>query len=164
MINIDKPIIEAVRCFLIKDDKVICIKYLEGRVGYYDVPGGEIEKDETSIEAVKREFLEETGVEVINPIERGIMYVNRHCMLKIFIASEYLGEFGDFKEIAENTVEIREISQLLLEKNKYVNTILLEEFFKKTLLDLSKSFEIRVKVGNQEEITEIDFKVFDAQI
>ena len=40
--KIDKPIRKAVRCYLIKDNKVVATKYKEGnqKAGYYEIPGG----------------------------------------------------------------------------------------------------------------------------
>lgn len=45
----DKPIRKAVRCFLIKNNQVVVIKYKQGnrKQGYYDIPGGKIETGET---------------------------------------------------------------------------------------------------------------------
>lgn len=49
----------------VKDDKVLVIKKSKGPyVGKYDLPGGRIEFGESLEEALKREFLEETGTEV----------------------------------------------------------------------------------------------------
>ena len=44
----NKTIREAVRCFLVKDSKVVVIKYKSGNIkeGYYDIPGGKIEEGE----------------------------------------------------------------------------------------------------------------------
>ena len=41
----NKTIRKAVRCFLIKDNKVVVTKYKQGSLkeGYYDIPGGKIE-------------------------------------------------------------------------------------------------------------------------
>lgn len=155
----NKPLRNAVRCFLIKDDKVICIKHLMGRVGYYDIPGGKIEENETALEAVKREFIEETGVEVINPVERGTMYVSypdKDFTFKVFISSEYTGKF---EKSDENTVELRDIENLLLEKKRFINTILLESSFKKILLDSGKRFEISTVVDKEDNLIELNFKI-----
>lgn len=45
----DKPIRKAVRCYLVKDNKVVVTKYKEGKkkAEYYDIPGGKIEGEET---------------------------------------------------------------------------------------------------------------------
>lgn len=48
--------------YLIEDDKVLLL-YKEVR-GYHVAPGGKIEENETIITAAKREFLEETGLEI----------------------------------------------------------------------------------------------------
>ena len=42
----DKPIRKAVRCYLIKDNKVVVTKYKENnkKAGYYEIPGGKIEE------------------------------------------------------------------------------------------------------------------------
>lgn len=44
----EKPIRNAVRCYVIKDNKVVVIKYKKGskKEGYYDIPGGKIEEGE----------------------------------------------------------------------------------------------------------------------
>ena len=46
----DKPIRKAVRCYLVKDNKVVVTKYKEGnkKAGYYEIPGGKIEEGETT--------------------------------------------------------------------------------------------------------------------
>ena len=43
----NKPIRKAVRCYLIKDDKVAAIKYKDGnkKAGYYEIPGGKLKKE-----------------------------------------------------------------------------------------------------------------------
>lgn len=59
----NKKIRKATRTFLIKADDVIVIKYkTEKNKNYYDIPGGKIETNETSIDASIREFKEETGL------------------------------------------------------------------------------------------------------
>lgn len=52
-----KPIRHAVRVFLIKENKVIVIKYKSNNVyqnEYLDIPGGKIEDNETAKEAAVR--------------------------------------------------------------------------------------------------------------
>ena len=51
--------------FIIKDDSVALIKKARGGyTGLLDIPGGGIEHDETPVEALKRELMEEAGVTV----------------------------------------------------------------------------------------------------
>lgn len=60
----DKIIRKAVRCYLIKDNNVVVIKYKKGnkKEGYYDIPGGKIENMELPEQTVIREMKEETGL------------------------------------------------------------------------------------------------------
>ena len=45
----EKKVRKAVRTYLIKEDEVVVIRYNNGDItGYYDIPGGKIENDETS--------------------------------------------------------------------------------------------------------------------
>ena len=45
----EKTIRKAAKCFLIQENKVVAICYKSGnkKEGYYDIPGGKIEKGET---------------------------------------------------------------------------------------------------------------------
>ena len=52
----------ACRGIIIKDKKVALVK---SNLGYYKFPGGGIEKNESKKEALIREVLEETGLQVI---------------------------------------------------------------------------------------------------
>lgn len=99
-----KPIRHAVRVFLIKDDRVIVIKYKNkdaNQNGYLDIPGGKIEDSETAKEAAIREFKEETGMIVKKLRSIGKLVVE--CPEKIFdfelfISSSYEGTPQSFFE------------------------------------------------------------------
>lgn len=53
--------------FLIQDQKIALIKKARGGyTGLLDIPGGGIEHDETPVDALKREFMEEAGVTIQN--------------------------------------------------------------------------------------------------
>ena len=86
----DKPIRKAVRCYLIKDDKVVVTKYKEKnkKSGYYDIPGGKIEDGETPVQTAIREMKEETGMDIKNLKYKGIMtieYPDRKFIYNFFI-------------------------------------------------------------------------------
>lgn len=70
---------------LIEDDKVLLSKQFDG----YDFPGGGMDVDETIEQALKREFIEETGIE-IEPIKPLI------CQTSFFnpnYSKKYEGQF-----------------------------------------------------------------------
>lgn len=73
----DKPIRKAVRCYLIKDNKVVVTKYKQGnrKEGYYDIPGGKIEEGEIPKQTAIREMKEETGIDIKNLKYKGIMTI-----------------------------------------------------------------------------------------
>jgi 8-oxo-dGTP pyrophosphatase MutT (NUDIX family) len=53
----------AVCCVAIHDQKIILVKNNRG----WELPGGKIMDNETSVQAVAREIMEETGYDIINP-------------------------------------------------------------------------------------------------
>ena len=59
-----KPVRKAVRCYLIKNDKIVVTKYNEPnkKAGYYEIPGGKIEEGELPEQTAIREMQEETGI------------------------------------------------------------------------------------------------------
>lgn len=87
-----KNIRKAVRTFLIKDNEVVAIKYItKNNMDFYDVPGGKIEENETSIEAAIREFKEETGMDVYNLKYIGNLiaeYPNKIFDFDIYVTNE----------------------------------------------------------------------------
>ncbi len=51
------------------DGKLACVRVDRGEAGYFDLPGGAVDGDETEQQAVVREFLEETGM-TVRPLAR----------------------------------------------------------------------------------------------
>jgi len=65
MVNIqENKIIERVRAVIIASDKILLIHRVIGDDSYWVIPGGKVEQGESHEYAVKRECLEELGVEV----------------------------------------------------------------------------------------------------
>ena len=54
---------KAVRAIIFKDDKIAMVK--SDKEGYYKFPGGGMEKNESQIDTLIRETLEETGLTII---------------------------------------------------------------------------------------------------
>ena len=53
---------KKVRAFILRNGKIAIMKIND--TGTFMLPGGKLEKNETSIEALSREILEETGIEI----------------------------------------------------------------------------------------------------
>lgn len=157
----DKPIRKAVRCYLIKDNEVVVTKYKKGnkKEGYYDIPGGKIEEGESPKQTAIREMKEETGIEIQNLKYKGIMtieYPNRMFIFDTFISKEYEGEPQEFEK---NTSEWIDIDELLKKEKILSNIILLDKFLIKGLIDDNRNFNLHIKVDEQENILEIDYKL-----
>ena len=116
----DKPIRKAVRTLLIKDNKIVVIRYKNGdNKDYYDIPGGKIEENESSKEASIREFKEETGINIFNPIKVGhviVEYPNRIFDFDVYKVTDYEGTPQEFEE--NNSMWIN-ITDLLENEKKF---------------------------------------------
>lgn len=63
--------------------------------GYWEFPGGKVEPGESIVDALKREFVEELGVEVMDAdpwccVEH--VYPHAHVRLHFYVIREWLGE------------------------------------------------------------------------
>lgn len=157
----DKPVRKAVRCYLIKDNKVVVTKYNKGnkKEGYYDIPGGKIEKGELPKQTAIREMKEETGIDIKSLKYKGIMiieYPDRIFSFDVFISSEYEGKPKDFKE---NTSEWIEINELLQKEKILSNIIILDRFFIKGLIDDNYNFNMHITVDEQENIMNVNYNL-----
>ena len=157
----DKPIRKAVRCFLIKDNKVVVTKYKEGnkKAGYYEIPGGKIEEGEIPEQTVIREMREETGLKIRNLKYKGNMiieYPNRIFDFDIFICNECEGKPQDFEE---NTSEWMEINELLKKEKILSNIMILDRFFIKGLTDEKCEFKMKIQVDEKENILGVNYKL-----
>ena len=63
--------------------------------GYWEFPGGKVDPGESILQALKREFVEELGIEVVSAEEWcGVehVYEHAHVRLHFFISREWRGE------------------------------------------------------------------------
>jgi len=65
MPNIKEKIIERVRAIIIDSNKILLINRIKTDDSYWVIPGGKVEQGESHEEAIKRECLEELGIEVV---------------------------------------------------------------------------------------------------
>ena len=110
----DKNIRKAVRTYLIENNRIVAINYKSHDNGYYDIPGGKIEENETPEETSIREFKEETGIDIIKQQFIGkalIEYPNRIFDFKIFIVDEYKGNPLEFEENKSMWVDLNDLEK-----------------------------------------------------
>lgn len=80
--------------------------------------GGKLEKDESPVEAMKREVYEETGLEVLAYQMKGIItFVNSICETEyiiLFVVSKYQGELIECQEGSLHWIEKNKVLELNL--------------------------------------------------
>lgn len=155
-----KPVRKAVRCYLIKNDKIIVTKYKEPnkKAGYYEIPGGKIEEGELPEQTAIREMQEETGIIVKDLKNKGnltIEYPDRKFEFVVFLADDYHGKPLQFEENTSEWIDINE----LLQKEKILASIqLLKKEYINGLINENYTFNMYIKVNEQENILDIDYK------
>lgn len=116
----EKRVRKGVRTFLIRDNKIVITRYkTEKNKDYYDVPGGKIEENETSMEASIREFKEETGIEILKQSYKGHVIIEYPEMIfdfDIYLVDEYQGSPLSF---IENDSMWIDIEKLFLDDKKF---------------------------------------------
>ena len=143
----DKKIRKAVRTYLIEDDKIVVIKYKKHDNGYYDIPGGKIEENESPPKASIREFKEETGIDILKQHYIGnniIEFPDRIFDFDIYIVDEYKGKPLDFDENDSMWVDLNKIQN----EEKIFPSI-------KAIKYLKDNMNLRIYCESNDEIIEI---------
>lgn len=156
----DKPVRKAVRCYLIKNDKIVVTKYNEPnkKAGYYEIPGGKIEAGELPEQTAIREMQEETGIIVKKLKNKGnliIEYPDRKFEFVVFLANTYQGEPKQFED---NTSEWLDINELLKKEKILASIQLLPKEYINGLVNENYTFSMYIKVTEQENILDINYK------
>ncbi|MDQ3098258.1 MAG: NUDIX domain-containing protein [bacterium] len=100
----DKPITPFSLIYLVVDDKVLLIKRLPSKklLGSKIIGlGGKVEPGEDILTSAKREFKEETGLDILNPVFKGTYtWVDTNFIgtSHIIVGTEYNGELIDSNE------------------------------------------------------------------
>lgn len=89
--------IEVVVGILKHDEKVLVGQRPEGKPhsGYWEFPGGKVEKEESALDALKRELSEELGITLVQAepwFEHHHQYPDKIVLLKIWQVKDFLGE------------------------------------------------------------------------
>lgn len=98
-----KKFVVCVDGVCVKDGKLLLLKRgVEPFEGFWHVVGGHVEEDETLKEAVKREFKEETGLEVVVGSIVGGRLEETFDRIKIIVAFKVVSAKGEVRLDSEN--------------------------------------------------------------
>jgi|SRR3569833_309642 len=91
------PIHVAVGILMQANGDVLLAQRPEGKpyAGYWEFPGGKVESGEAVFDALRREFFEELGIEILSADPWccvGHVYPHAHVRLHFFISREWQGE------------------------------------------------------------------------
>jgi ADP-ribose pyrophosphatase YjhB (NUDIX family) len=93
----------AVQGLLVRDATVLIgRRKIEPRKGHWDLPGGFLEEGEPALDGLKREFLEETGIE-IEPLEWLGTFVDPYDAAYVLSLSWLVGGAGE--PVADDDVQ-----------------------------------------------------------
>jgi 8-oxo-dGTP pyrophosphatase MutT (NUDIX family) len=107
----------ATLCFVIRKGEVLLLLKSAGRFGggLWNGLGGKLGNDETPLECVKREVLEESGLEIDNPKRLGTLEfrfgddAERDWVVQVFSATDFRGEPRSSDEGALRWFALRDI-------------------------------------------------------
>lgn len=105
----------TVVCLLEEGDKILLQDRVKTDWHGYALPGGHVEKDESFLDAVKREMKEETGLEIRNPRLVGLKQFpidNGRYLVVLFKATEWSGEPTSSEEGKMEWVEYARLPEL----------------------------------------------------
>lgn len=95
--NLSRPIDVAVGILMKPNGDVLLAQRPTGKpyAGYWEFPGGKVDPGESIFNALKREFVEELGVEIVSAeawcgIEH--VYPHAHVRLHFFVSRNWCGE------------------------------------------------------------------------
>lgn len=126
----------TVLCLVEDNNKILLQNRVKKDWQGYTLPGGHVEKDESFVDAVKREMKEETGLEIVNPILVGVkqfpIKYGRYVVF-LFKTNEYFGELESSDEGKLEWVEYNKLNDIntvddFEELLKVINSINLSEF------------------------------------
>lgn len=98
--------LETTLCYIFKDDQVLMLyrnkKENDVHEGKWNGLGGKVEVNETTLECVIREVLEESGLKIVEPILIGACYYSNFNgieeMMYVYVAKQYEGKISECDE------------------------------------------------------------------
>jgi len=123
-------------CYLEKDNKVLFLKFDKKWGQVFCAPGGKMNEGESPLECIVREFGEETGLTLLNPILKGYSHWNwqnqEYGIIFFYTATDYTGELRESIEGKLYWIEKEHISEL---KQFDMNTKLSDLIFEDVIFE-----------------------------
>ena len=122
----------VVICILKKREKFLICSRPTGKefAGWYEFPGGKVEKNEYLIESLKRELLEELSIKLntknmIFLQSYEIKRKNKKILLNFFITNKWSGRIKNLENQRIEWVDLKKIreSKILKSNKKILNTL-----------------------------------------
>lgn len=131
--------LETTLCYIFKDEKVLMLyrnkKEKDVHEGKWNGLGGKVEVNETALECVIREVLEESGLKIGKPILIGACYYPNFNgleeMMYVYVVKQYEGEISECDEGELHWIMKNEIMNLnVWESDRlFLPYVLNEEYF-----------------------------------
>lgn len=122
----------VVICILKKKERFLICSRPKGKefAGWYEFPGGKVEKNEYLIESLKRELLEELSIKLntknmIFLQSYEIKRQNKKILLNFFITNKWSGRIKNLENQRIKWVDLKKIreSKILKSNKKIINTL-----------------------------------------
>lgn len=136
---------DSTACYLKENGKILMLKYNKKWGQVYTPPGGKFESGETPLDCITREFLEETGLTLINPRLQGISCWKDSCegIIYIFTAESYSGELRESEEGILAWIEEEKLKDLhqFSQNQKFTSYLFQPEIFEGKF-ELDENYEV----------------------